>query len=264
MSDKRISIITVCFNAETDIEKTILSVLSQTYRDIEYIVIDGKSTDNTVNLIKKYENQLTYWNSEKDRGIYDAMNKGIDIATGDWILFMNAGDVFHSNNVVQQIFSQKYSEDIGIIYGDVELDFGITGKMIRSLKSFNNNDCVITELCHQGVLTKASVLKELKYDLNFRIMSDINSFVQIHKKGYKHQYVPIVFSTFEATKGVSATKPFVSLVESCKIQHVKKISMRYAKSLTKALCKYTLLKFLPCKLYNKIRFRHLQSIMQYK
>ena len=89
-----ITIITVAYNAVKDIENTILSVLNQTYPNIEYIIIDGGSTDGTLDIIKKYEDKISYWVSEPDKGIYDAMNKGTLKATGVWLNFMNAGDTF--------------------------------------------------------------------------------------------------------------------------------------------------------------------------
>ena len=89
----KITFITVCYNAIDTLEKTILSIINQTYPNIEYIIIDGASTDGTVDIIKKYEHKLSYWISEPDKGIYDAMNKGLKRATGDYINFMNADDI---------------------------------------------------------------------------------------------------------------------------------------------------------------------------
>ena len=89
-----ISVITVCYNVASTIEKTMLSVLNQTYKNLEYIIIDGNSTDGTVDIIKKYAERLTFWISEPDKGIYDAMNKGIVKATGKFLIFMNAGGEF--------------------------------------------------------------------------------------------------------------------------------------------------------------------------
>ena len=103
IKENLISVITVCYNAENNLERTILSVLNQTYSNIEYIIIDGGSTDGTIDLIKKYADKITYWQSETDKGIYDAMNKGIQKATGEWINFMNAGDLFSSTTILQQM-----------------------------------------------------------------------------------------------------------------------------------------------------------------
>lgn len=118
----KISIITVTYNADSCLEKTIQSVIEQTYKNIEYIIIDGASKDNTINLIKKYSNHINLWISEPDKGLYDAMNKGIKFATGDWIFFINAGDIFVSPDVLSLIFGDK-SYNADIIYGDaIEYD----------------------------------------------------------------------------------------------------------------------------------------------
>ncbi|MCU0392058.1 MAG: glycosyltransferase, partial [Thermoflexibacter sp.] len=101
-----------------DLEKTIESVISQTYfPHIEYIVIDGNSKDNTIDSIKKYEKYISHWTSEPDKGIYDAMNKGIHWATCEWINFMNAGDVFTKNTILEEIFSKDF-QAIDVIYGN--------------------------------------------------------------------------------------------------------------------------------------------------
>lgn len=113
----KISVVTVCYNSVDTIEETMLSVLNQTYPDVEYIIIDGGSTDGTVDIIKKYAGRVAYWISEPDKGIYDAMNKGIAAATGDYINFMNSGDRFASTNVIENCFSNLRGTPI-IIYGN--------------------------------------------------------------------------------------------------------------------------------------------------
>lgn len=118
-SEPLVTVITVSYNCKEMIEKTILSVLSQTYPKIEYIIIDGGSTDGTLDIIRKYESRIDKWISEADNGIYDAMNKGISIASGKWLNFMNAGDVFYNNTVVADIFSLSISPEIAVLYSDV-------------------------------------------------------------------------------------------------------------------------------------------------
>ena len=124
----KISVVTVSYNAVTTIEETILSVVNQTYKNIEYIIIDGGSTDGTVDIIKKYADRIDYWVSEPDKGIYDAMNKGIVKSTGEWIHFLNAGDVYLNTHILEdciRCFNEKKVK-ADVLYGDVicKFDFG--------------------------------------------------------------------------------------------------------------------------------------------
>ena len=116
-TNMKVSVITVCYNAIRGIEKTIQSVISQSHDDIEYIVIDGGSTDGTIDVIQKYRDKIAYFVSEPDGGIYDAMNKGIKAATGEWINFLNAGDVFASKDAIMISMSID-TDGIDVIYGD--------------------------------------------------------------------------------------------------------------------------------------------------
>ena len=111
-----ISVITVCYNVASSIEKTMLSVLNQTYKNLEYIIIDGNSTDGTVDIIKRYAERLTFWISEPDNGIYDAMNKGIVKATGEFLIFMNAGDQFLNDKVLSKCLPY-FLQEIDVISG---------------------------------------------------------------------------------------------------------------------------------------------------
>lgn len=150
-----IFIITVCRNAESLIEDTIKSVLSQTYSDVKYLIIDGASTDGTVDVIKKYEDRLTYWVSEPDRGIYDAMNKGLAKARelGDgWVNFMNAGDLFADDEVLQRIFgSDNIADNIKVIGGNTvnvfpdgreETHFAEPSSVIPQRLPFSHQACI--------------------------------------------------------------------------------------------------------------------------
>ena len=107
----KISIVTVTYNCKDTVEKTIQNVLKQTYPNIEYIVIDGNSTDGTKEIIERYADRLAYWVSEPDKGIFDAMNKAIRIATGEWILFLNSGDYFIKPTIIDEVF--KWYNDNG-------------------------------------------------------------------------------------------------------------------------------------------------------
>ena len=116
----QISIVTVVFNGEAFLEKSIQSVINQTYKNIEYIVIDGGSTDGTIDIIKKYQDKIAVWISEKDDGIYEAMNKGIALAHGKWINFMNAGDVLFNDNVLTDFCEKSLAyPNVDFFYSDV-------------------------------------------------------------------------------------------------------------------------------------------------
>jgi glycosyltransferase involved in cell wall biosynthesis len=130
----KISIITVCYNSAATIEKTILSVAGQSYKNVEYLIIDGNSKDNTVEIIKKHEDKITKWISESDRGLYDAMNKGIEMATGDLIGILNSDDVFNNEIVLEEVanFHQKNTIDASV--GNI-LQHKENGKIIRIYSS---------------------------------------------------------------------------------------------------------------------------------
>jgi glycosyltransferase involved in cell wall biosynthesis len=118
-----ISIVTVVYNNAANIESTILSIINQSYKNIQYIVIDGGSTDGTVDIIKKYEDKISFWVSEQDGGIYDAMNKGVKLATGEWINFINSGDSYYTNDVLKELVENTYfrTEGIDVIYGNTQI-----------------------------------------------------------------------------------------------------------------------------------------------
>ena len=115
----KISIVTICYNCKEDLEKTIKSVVSQTYPNIEYIIIDGGSSDGTLGVLEEYKEHFAFCVSEPDDGVYDAMNKGIRHCTGEWILCLNAGDVLYDEAVLSKIFEKKISDDISFIYSNV-------------------------------------------------------------------------------------------------------------------------------------------------
>lgn len=196
----KISVVTVTYNSAATLEKTILSVLNQTYPNIEYIIIDGGSTDGTVDIIEKYADRLTYWVSEPDKGIYDAMNKGIDAATGDYINFMNADDTFYDNEVIKKIFSTEYDDDV--IYGKtlkITPNYTYIEKN-RSIPFLNEG----MAFGHQASFSKTELMKKIKFDLKYKSAADYDFFHTVMKKNGSFREVPFIVSIFNACDGFSA------------------------------------------------------------
>ena len=181
-----VSVITVSYNAVSVIERTILSVIGQNYLNLEYIIIDGGSVDGTIDIIKNYQDQISYWISESDGGIYDAMNKGLLQSKGKWINFMNAGDTFSDMFVLDNIFSEEINENVGIVYGNTALF-----KNGVFVESFENKPFWLSlmpfrgkGICHQSMFVKSDLAKRMMFDTSYRICSDYDMCYKIYKKGY--------------------------------------------------------------------------------
>lgn len=211
----KITVVTVCYNIVTEIEQTILSVLNQTYTHLEYIVIDGGSTDGTIDIIKRYADKITNWVSEPDKGIYDAMNKAINLASGDYINFMNAGDTFADASTIKSIF-EGYEGSADVIYGDVLEYFPNHGTVLKRMDKLFGS-AVALGLCHQSTFIKLAVHRHFKYDLSFNICADRNMFFQILQSGYKFEYVPVSVSCYEQLGGISSTHLFRARKEGLRI-----------------------------------------------
>lgn len=182
----KFSIITVTYNAEAVLEDTIQSVISQTYRHVEYIIIDGASKDGTLGIIEKYRNRIHHLVSEPDRGLYDAMNKGLTLATGDYLCFLNAGDSFHEDDTLQQMVHTLTNAELpDVIYGetalvDKERHFlrirRLSAPEVLTWKSFRQGMLV----CHQAFFAKRSLV--VLYDLNYRFSADFDWCIRIMKR----------------------------------------------------------------------------------
>ena len=195
-----ITVVTVVFNGEATLEQTIQSVVNQTYDNVEYIVVDGNSMDKTLDIIKKYEDKIDYWQSEPDKGIYDAMNKGIELANGDWINFMNSGDSFSSQSVIEQIFYGKCLKNIDILYGDsTSIDeFGIS----RTFYSSDNIDLLKKNPIYRHGASfirtdfhKKNTFKLERKDLGFAL--DYLFIYEAFVSNASFYYVPINIMTFK-------------------------------------------------------------------
>lgn len=226
MSEKlKISVVTVCYNAVKTIEETILSVVDQTYDNVEYIIIDGCSTDGTIDIIKKYaqggseygkhHHSITYWISEPDKGIYDAMNKGIAVATGDYINFMNAGDTFVDDNTLMY-FVRNIKSDSIISYGDF-LSMYRGEKFLKKPLTF---DYLKTKLpfCHQSTLIRLDYHKSHHYSLDYSICADYDFIYNAYfRDSVTFQYIPIPVSIFDTTDGKSSRNYFIAIREKFRV-----------------------------------------------
>lgn len=204
------TIITVTYNNGNTLEKTILSVINQTYKGFEYIIIDGQSTDTTLNIIRQYEQSISTWVSEKDHGIYDAMNKGIRLASGKWIIFMNNGDVFANNEVLQKVATTISTGDYDILYGDIFVEK--EGKLLLRTASEPCNKQRMY-FCHQSAFTKSSILKEMPFDTRFKMSSDLHFFKRCYYKQlkFKHMHFPVAIYD---RNGVSNTNRLSGLLDN--------------------------------------------------
>lgn len=171
----KISIITVCYNSSSTIERTILSVANQTYNCIEYIIIDGNSKDNTLEIIKNHENKISKWISEPDKGLYDAMNKGIELATGDLIGILNSDDTFSSNTVIKDIVDFHKKNIIEASVGNI-IQHNDNGKILRiySSKNWKPEKLKIGFMPpHPSIFFKKELFNKFgNYDLGFKIGAD--------------------------------------------------------------------------------------------
>ncbi len=190
------SIITVTHNAANTLEDSILSVIKQDSRLYEYIVIDGGSSDQTLDIVKKYQDSISYWCSEKDNGIYDAMNKGIDVSSGEWILFLGSDDRL-KDGVLAKIAS-ILSEDADLVYGNVVFNNGKAYISTFNLKTFLHNT-----VHHQSAFYNKRLFADFKYDDSLKIMSDYELNLRLFLNKRKRTKVDIDISECN-TNGASS------------------------------------------------------------
>jgi glycosyltransferase involved in cell wall biosynthesis len=188
-----ITIITVVYNGVADIEKTISSVLGQSYGNIEYIIIDGGSTDGTLDVIRKYDTRIAYWVSEPDRGIYDAMNKGVVLASGDWINFMNAGDTFYGTDVVEHVAAAA-DDTADLIYGDCEMIYDPASSFIWKA---GRPESLWSGMVfrHQSLFTKSGICKKYQFDLEYKVGADFAFIYRCYRDQLKFRKLDRIVST---------------------------------------------------------------------
>ena len=198
----KLSIITINYNNKEGLRKTIDSVITQTWRDFEWIVIDGGSTDGSKELIEQYQQHFSYWCSEPDKGVYNAMNKGIAQTKGEYLNFMNSGDVFYSKDTLEQVFVRN-TLCADMIYGDwvrIEKNENVLMKAPNELSLYF---FYTDNICHQAMFLKSSSMKNKGYDETFQIYADWARWVRMALDDSSFQYVPVTICCFDATEGLS-------------------------------------------------------------
>lgn len=211
---QKISIITINYNNKAGLEKTIESVLNQDNKSFEYIVIDGGSKDGSKGLLEKYSDQISYWVSEPDKGIYNAMNKGIHAANGEYLLMLNSGDVLINNKIISEVLSQELLQDI--IFGDVQwLEDGETSfTSFPDVLPYSFFTDLGRSLGHQSAFIKRDLHHKYSfYNENFRIISDWALFLLLickYNVSYHHLKFPISICDRD---GISCNPSFFPLIE---------------------------------------------------
>lgn len=213
----KLSVITVVYNDVKNIQRTMLSVLNQTFDSIDYIIIDGASNDGTKEIIESFKDKLAYYISEKDKGIYDAMNKGLAAAEGDYVIFMNSGDEFYAPDTVQEVFNADPSGDI--YYGETEMydeEWHSLGQRRHTApENFNWESFKFgMSVSHQAIYIRRALT--VPYDLQYKYSADIDWIIKAAKKASSIINTKIYVAKY-LVGGVSKQKHFESLKERFKI-----------------------------------------------
>jgi glycosyltransferase involved in cell wall biosynthesis len=246
-----ISVITVVYEAKNDLEETILSVINQSDQHFEYIIIDGGSIDGTVDIIKKYNDYVSYWVSESDRGIYDAMNKGVNITKGEWVIFLNAGDRFFGSQTLEDLRTDLAS-GVDVVYGDVDIiynNYRLTKRAGELSKIWQG-----MQFCHQSSIVRRKRLIDHAFGLDNPIAADLEWFIRAVDNGYVFRYHRQIISAVSAG-GVSDKNQYraVSAIEKavCNVRNDWWLSLYFLmiksficfKSIVKILISDTLLRY---------------------
>ena len=237
-----VSIITACLNAENTIEQTILSVINQTYPNIEYVIIDGNSTDGTLDIVKKYEDHIAKWISEPDTGVYDGMNKGIIHTTGDILYFLNAGDHLYNNGIIEEVVNKFADGDIVAVYGNVEVLNEHSKKTIVRGTRVTHNNLLYRRVCHQALFVRRELFEEFGNFVTTLKFSADHEFIVKAIKRYPNKFLYVNETIARYQDGGMSCK----MMERTKIEDLKIISSNYniIQFLFGAMvCAYVILKY---------------------
>lgn len=194
----KFSIIISTLNAAKELHKTLDSILSQSHKEYEINVIDGASTDGTQEIIRIYENKFSNklrWISEPDNGIYDAMNKGIDMSSGEWIYFIGSGDTFYNANALKEVHNNIILHDCDLVYGNVQ--WGQNGNIYDG--EFTREKLIEKNICHQAIFYKRNIFKHLgKFDTKYTVLADwAHNLKWFNDEQIKFCYINVIVAQFK-------------------------------------------------------------------
>lgn len=252
----KISVITINYNNLAGLEETFSSVVNQSYSDKEYILVDGGSTDGSKEFIEANADKLTYWVSEKDNGLYNAMNKGIQKSIGDYLIFMNSGDIFFNRDVLSEVFIKEHTADI--LCGSTIYKYQ-QGGALRKPRPLNVMEYELP-FCHQSCFIKGALMRNSLYDESYRFIADYAFFYRCYKEGKSFELVPKIVSIYDTT-GVSADpkRAWIIYNEKCRVLNTRPSTMSYMMQQTKRSIKKTLKSLMPSVLIDFAKHRPVGS-----
>ena len=211
-----ISVVMVVFNAVATMRTTIQSLADQTYRHVDFVVIDGGSTDGTLEVLHQYRDRIDYQSSEKDNGIYDAMNKGVAAARGDWIVFLNSGDTFAGPEVLHKIFGRELPSQIDVIYGNTVLKS--SREIMRLPANIDKKFFYFETLCHQSIFARRELFERIgKFGAHYRIIGDREWLFRLAEAGGRFAHVDVDVCVWDP-EGFSSANAAVSQLEVSEFQ----------------------------------------------
>jgi glycosyltransferase involved in cell wall biosynthesis len=235
----KISVVTINFNMATELAQTIGSVLDQDYPNIEYIIIDGGSTDGSIDVIRRYADRVVYWISERDDGRYYAMNKGVKATTGDWIIFINSGDCFHDTRVVSDVFLKEPHHNADVVYGHVLRRYSKEA-VEREIPAQPLSVLPLRMPCsHQSMFARREMLLDHPFSLELSIAADHDFVLRAMIAGARFHKVDRIISVF-STGGISDRLRFEALRQNRMVLRrlnmmTPKLSITHAVMLVRAL-----------------------------
>ena len=225
MSAPRISLITVCYNAESSIAGTLQSAREQTYRNFELLIVDGASKDNTLKVVQQFSDLPLVIHSEPDKGIYDAMNKAVALAKGDILFFLNADDALLDGQVLARV-AEAFDADpaLEFLWGDVVNAFQDGQNLTLSYAYINPDTLIYGSLCHQGVFAHKRLFERFgSFDLKYRLCADFDWFLRVLRGGARYRYLDLDVSIF--TRGGAHEKSLARMYREKALIRRKYVSL---------------------------------------